>query len=129
MNAIKQKLTSKNRIVDLDIIRGFALIGIFLVNIAEFSQRAGAGQLSDVNWINILATGKFLCYLLFTFGAGSALFLSRAKAKGQPYSLYIRRMIILAVIGLLHASIWSGDVLVPYAIVGLVLLSLHKNSW
>ena len=60
------------------------------------------------------------------FGAGSALFLSRAKAKGQPYSLYIRRMIILAVIGLLHASIWSGDVLVPYAIVGLVLLSLHK---
>ena len=45
----KTKLTSKNRIVDLDIIRGFALIGIFLVNIAEFSQRAGAGQLSDVN--------------------------------------------------------------------------------
>ena len=60
----KTKLTSKNRIVDLDIIRGFALIGIFLVNIAEFSQRAGAGQLSDVNWINILATGKF--YAIFS---------------------------------------------------------------
>ncbi|EPY7703355.1 MULTISPECIES: DUF418 domain-containing protein [Bacillus cereus group] len=126
MNAIKQSLPQKNRIVDLDVIRGFALIGIFLVNIAEFSQRAGAGQLSGGNWIDILATGKFYAIFSLLFGAGSALFLSRAKAKGQPYSLYIRRMIILAVIGLLHASIWSGDVLVPYAIVGLVLLSLHK---
>lgn len=36
MNVIKQSLPQKNRIVDLDVIRGFALIGIFLVNINMF---------------------------------------------------------------------------------------------
>ncbi|MBL3820605.1 MULTISPECIES: DUF418 domain-containing protein [Bacillus cereus group] len=128
MNAIKQSLPQKNRIVDLDVIRGFALIGIFLVNISMFFNEVGVSNtnLPDNKWVNILVTGKFYAIFSLLFGAGSALFLARVKAKGQPYFIYIRRMIILALIGLLHASIWGGDVLISYAIVGLLLLSLHK---
>ncbi|WJE28157.1 DUF418 domain-containing protein [Bacillus cereus] len=133
MNVMKQSLPQKNRIVDLDVIRGFALIGIFLVNISMFFNEAGLSNidLPSDKWINILVTGKFYAIFSLLFGAGSALFLARAKAKGQSSSLYIRRMIILLLIGLLHASIWGGDILCTYAIIGLVLLLLHKipSKW
>ncbi|OAB43282.1 DUF418 domain-containing protein [Paenibacillus glacialis] len=133
MNVMKQDSPQKDRIVDLDVIRGFALIGIFLVNITMFFQEAGVSPtaLPDNNWIQIFATGKFYAIFSLLFGAGSALFLTRAKAKNQPYSLYVRRMIVLLLIGLLHASVWGGDILQLYAIIGLVLLLLHKvpSKW
>lgn len=86
----------------------------------------GIFLLPNFNWIDILFTGKFYAIFSLLFGVGSAIFLRRAKEKGKPYRYYIRRMIGLALIGLLHAMIWGGDVLVPYALVGLVLLALHK---
>ncbi len=121
-------IPQQNRIVELDMVRGFALLGIFLVNISNFFQMAGVSSslLPNFNWIDILFTGKFYAIFSLLFGVGSAIFLRRAKEKGKPYRYYIRRMIGLALIGLLHAMIWGGDVLVPYALVGLVLLALHK---
>ncbi|WP_242281245.1 DUF418 domain-containing protein [Bacillus cereus group sp. BfR-BA-01347] len=124
----KESFPKQNRMVELDIIRGFALIGIFLVNIFNFVQISGISinLLLDNNWLNIFFTGKFYAIFSLLFGAGAAIFLSRAEAKGKPYLLYIRRMIVLAIIGYLHSLIWNGDVLLPYALVGLVLLALHK---
>lgn len=128
MNVMKQSLPQKNRIVDLDVIRGFALIGIFLVNISMFFNEAGVSNkgLPGDKWIDILVDAKFYAIFSLLFGAGASLFLTRAKAKGQPYFVYIRRMVVLALIGLLHASVWGGDILRLYAIIGLLLLALHK---
>lgn len=128
MNLMKENSPNQNRIYELDIIRGFALIGIFLVNIFNFIQKAGIGSqlLSGGNWIDIIFTGKFYAIFSLLFGAGAAIFLSRAKEKGKPSILFIRRMVVLAVIGFLHSLVWGGDVLLPYALVGLVLFALHK---
>lgn len=126
----KKYVSQQNRIVELDIIRGFALIGIFLVNIFNFIQRSGisTNSLPNTDWVDIFFTGKFYAIFSLLFGAGAALFLNRAKEKGKPYLFYIRRMIVLGIVGYLHSLIWSGDVLLPYALVGLVLLALHKIS-
>ncbi|MEC0243602.1 DUF418 domain-containing protein [Paenibacillus dokdonensis] len=122
-------IPQQNRIVELDMLRGFALLGIFLVNIFNFFQTAGVSSelLPNFEWVDILLTGKFYAIFSLLFGVGSAIFLRRAKEKGKPYRYYIRRMIGLALIGLLHAMILGGgDVLVSYALVGMVLLALHK---
>ncbi|WP_155590808.1 DUF418 domain-containing protein [Lysinibacillus cavernae] len=128
MNSQKEQSFRQNRIYELDIIRGFALIGIFLVNIFNFIQRAGIDStlLPTGNWIDILVTGKFYAIFSLLFGAGAAIFIKRANHNGKPSLLFIRRMVVLAVIGLLHAQVWGGDVLLPYALVGLVLFALHK---
>lgn len=109
MNAIKQSLPQKNRIVDLDVIRGFALIGIFLVNINMFFTEAGVSNngLPGATWVDILVDAKFYAIFSLLFGAGVSLFLTRAKTKGQPYLVYIRRMVVLVLIGLLHANVWG----------------------
>lgn len=128
MNVTKQSLPQKNRIVDLDVIRGFALIGIFLVNINMFFTEAGVSNkgLPGAKWIDILVDAKFYAIFSLLFGAGVSLFLTRAKTKDQPYLVYIRRMVVLVLIGLLHANVWGGDILRSYAIIGLLLLALHK---
>lgn len=128
MDTTKVYSIKQNRIYELDIIRGFALIGIFLVNIFNFIQQAGVDShlLPDGNWIDIIFTGKFYAIFSLLFGAGAAIFLNRAKEQGKPSLLFIRRMIVLAVIGFLHSQVWGGDVLLPYALVGLVLFALHK---
>ncbi|MED1783525.1 DUF418 domain-containing protein [Brevibacillus fortis] len=121
-------LPQQNRIVEIDMLRGFALMGIFLVNITNFFQTAGVSStlLPDADWINILLTGKFYAIFSLLFGVGAAIFLNRAKEKGKPYRYYIRRMVALGAIGGLHSMIWGGDVLLSYALIGLVLLALHK---
>ncbi|MGE7768566.1 DUF418 domain-containing protein [Peribacillus sp. NPDC096540] len=128
MNLMKENSLNQNRIYELDILRGFALIGIFLVNIFNFIQTAGVDVklLPDGNWIDIIFTGKFYAIFSLLFGAGAAIFLSRAKEKGKPSILFIRRMVVLAVIGYLHSLVWGGDVLLSYALIGLVLFALHK---
>lgn len=127
MTELKTPVFSKDRIIELDVIRGIALIGIFLVNISFFMRQANVyDKLPSDNLIDILVANKFYAIFSLLFGAGTAIFLKRVEEKKQSYFIYVRRMIVLAFIGILHASIWSGDVLVIYAITGLVLLALHK---
>ncbi|MFJ8119647.1 DUF418 domain-containing protein [Bacillus mycoides] len=130
MNVMKQSLPQTNRIVDLDVIRGFALIGILLMNIDVFAGEAGV-EVPSKDHVAVFVTGKFYAIFSLLFGAGAALFLMRVKDKGQSYSIYIRRMVVLGLIGFLHSQIWDGDILFQYAFVGLVLLALHRlpSKW
>jgi uncharacterized protein len=65
----------------------------------------------------MLVDGKFYTIFSLLFGVGFALILSR-----HPVSLFVRRMVILIVIGACHLMfIWSGDILLLYAIGGLLL--------
>lgn len=127
---------TRDRIDVIDALRGFALLGILLVNIRSWSgwfslepaQRdALSGGPDWTWWFNFLVTavleGKFYTIFSFLFGLGFALQLSRLQRRGLAgVAIYRRRLLILLVIGILHMSlIWDGDILTLYAVLGLLL--------
>jgi len=75
------------------------------------------------SFIGFFVQGKFYTIFAFLFGLGFAIFYERAKEKtGKPIRLFYKRLLILLLIGLIHAFfIWSGDVLVYYAVLGFLL--------
>lgn len=130
------------RIRSLDLLRGFALLGILLINIQFFSMISAAylnpttyGDLSGVNgWVyilsHVLADQKFMTLFTILYGAGVMLMTSRAEARGaRSARIHYRRTFVLLVIGLLHAYLlWAGDVLVSYALCALVVFPFRKLS-
>ena len=137
-------VTMQDRIAVLDVIRGFALIGIFLMNVEFFNRPVGElGQgmpagLLGLNWlasyvIAYFVAGKFWTIFSLLFGMGFALMLTRTEAKGQEFLRpYFRRLIALAIFGLLHyILIWPGDILFSYAIAaaGLLLILFADLRW
>lgn len=128
-------IASNERIEVLDVIRGFALIGIFLMNIEFFnrsSSEMGEGiqhGLTGLNWlaafgIQYFVTGKFWTMFSVLFGMGFAVMLTRAQARGSHFlKLYVRRVAALAVFGILHTILlWPGDILFSYAATASMLL-------
>lgn len=125
----------RERLPVMDILRGFALLGIFLMNIEFFSRplqwyAGGVMPSSGLDHalglaIYALVQGKFWVLFSLLFGMGFALMRDRAARAGRPFvGLYLRRTVLLAVFGLLHALlVWVGDVLVAYAITALFLLA------
>lgn len=126
------------RIVLLDVLRGFALAGILLANIHIFSGFFYRGLVGDVVttgaddvvlWLtHFLVDGKFYSLFSLLFGIGFHVFIERAEAKGMPaVPLFRRRAAWLFVIGLLHAVfLWSGDILTVYALMAFVLLAFRN---
>lgn len=131
----------QDRLIALDVLRGFALFGVLLVNMLDFSGsglRLGTlgsrgselDQLLDLA-IAFFALTKF--YLLFSwlFGVGFAVQMRRMETSGRPFvAFYLRRLLVLFVIGILHAIlIWDGDILRLYAVAGgLLLLVRHLET-
>ncbi len=120
------------RIRSLDVLRGFAVLGILIMNVQSFSMPGAAylnptawGDLTGINlavWMasHVLADGKFMTLFSILFGAGVCLFAERAQARsGRSAAVHYRRMFWLLVFGLAHAYfLWAGDILVPYALCG-----------
>jgi uncharacterized protein len=131
----------QQRLDHLDVLRGFALLGILLVNFQWFTRPiqaivlgadpslAGAGLAIDLG-ISAFAEGKFYALFSMLFGAGFALMADRARESEAPFwGVYLRRLLVLAVFGLLHvALIWSGDILLVYSVVGFVMVLLFRNT-
>lgn len=129
------------RVQLIDILRGFALFGVLLVNMEFFvspSYRVldaspGWGATIDrlAIWaVRFLAEAKFYTLFSFLFGYGAAMQMARAAARQRPFaSLYARRLLILGLIGAFHGPLlWAGDILLPYALIGVVLLLLRNLS-
>jgi len=122
------------RIVSLDVLRGFAILGILLMNIQSFSMIEAAylnptayGDLTGLNrlvWTlsHLFADLKFISIFSMLFGAGIVLFAQRIREKGlAPAGLHYRRTLWLLVIGLAHGFLlWYGDILASYALVALI---------
>ena len=135
----------RERITSIDVLRGFALLGILVMNIQSFSMIGAAyfnptayGDLSGANLLvcavsHVLADQKFMTIFSMLFGAGVVVFTTRAEAKGRkPAHLHYRRMMWLALFGLLHGFLlWYGDILFSYAICGLLVYLLRrlKPGW
>ena len=128
------------RIRSLDVLRGFALLGILAPNIQAFSMIMTAymnptsyGDLTGVNlgvfiWTRLFFEQKFMTIFSMLFGAGILLMTSRAEKKGKTaWKLHYRRMGWLLVIGFIHANLlWFGDILFTYALCGMVVFWLRK---
>lgn len=126
------------RVRELDVVRGFALFGVLLVNAIGFtyhlfpSYRDGLLSASLehglVNrllavMISTFAVANFYTIFSFLFGLGFYIFYRRAEEKGRvAKKLFVRRCRILLAMGVLHfALVWQGDILHTYALVGLLL--------
>ena len=119
-----------------DQLRGFALLGIIVVNM-PFLAVSNIGiwemQLSNLSdkvvafLIVALAQGKF--YLLFAFLFGYSLTLILKSHSTNSIKMYLRRLVGLALLGAGHAYLFFiGDILMSYALLGLVLLLFIGRS-
>lgn len=132
--------TGRDRLESLDFIRGIAVMGILAANIVAFGQSFPAyiypaafevphSAAEDWMWVAqlVLVDGKMRGLFTLLFGAGMLLFLDRAWAAGKGRSLQVRRLLWLAVFGLIHFFfLWRGDILFGYATLGLVALLFVK---
>ncbi len=122
----------QTRLITLDAMRGFAVMGILAMNIVAFSMPEfayvtplayGGETLADrVAWFCsfVLVDGKMRGLFSLLFGASMMLIIERAQAKGEsPGKVHYARMLWLALFGLAHYFfIWFGDILFLYAVIG-----------
>ncbi|MEP7363422.1 MAG: DUF418 domain-containing protein [Acidobacteriota bacterium] len=135
-------VSREDRIPALDALRGVALLGILLMNIAGFAFHFAsyddptvAGGATGANlwfWIvnHILFEGKMRALFSMLFGAGVIVLTERGEAKGVNMAdVYYRRLLWLMLFGIAHAYLlWYGEILYPYALCGFVLYPFRKTS-
>ena len=123
----------------LDTLRGVAVLGILMVNIQYFAMVWGAvdvpathmdfspGINRDV-WVfsQVFFNMKFMTLFSGLFGAGVVLMLGEESA---GHTRHFRRMLWLLMFGFIHAYLFSfTDVLVPYALAGMVIVTARRMS-
>jgi uncharacterized protein len=135
---------SGQRVIALDVLRGFALLGILVLNIESFSGPEalhdipiGTGQPTFVGWhagldVGLLTIkwlffeGKMRTLFAMLYGAGIVLLTERLEQRGQPglaADIFRRRNLWLLLFGVLHGTlIWQGDILSQYALVALLFM-------
>ncbi|MHA6258434.1 DUF418 domain-containing protein [Sporosarcina sp. CAU 1771] len=126
-----------NRVEALDIMRGFALLGIFIANMIHFHSPYlyfdpftwfTMEDIDTFKWIDILVEGSFYPIFAMLFGYGLNMQYEKAKLNGLLFApIAARRLGLLALFGLLHALfIWYGDVLFTYAMMGFFIIALVR---
>ncbi len=131
-------LQESKRIVSIDILRGLAILGIFLVNMPSFhspllyidgaERWAGGWDGILYRFSDIIAQASFYPLFAFLFGFGAIILAVRSEEKGISFPLlYIKRLSFLLILGCIHAFfIWHGDILINYAVFGFALLFFYK---
>lgn len=119
--------TERTRIRALDAIRGLALCGILVVNIPSLTRMSSPArdgwEGGTEQWFELLVQQRFFPVFSFLFGLGFAIFLQRAATRtDRPRLVLLRRLVALGVLGALHQLLHPGEALLPYAIVGIVVL-------
>ena len=130
------------RISSLDVLRGFALLGILLMNIVAFglyfsayddpTVTGGATGPNLAVWVvmHVLAEGKMRCLFSMVFGASMVLLTSRLERSVPEATadIYYRRILWLLLFGIADAYLlWGGDILYPYALCGLVIYPFRRH--
>ena len=135
-------VTETERIVPMDVLRGFALLGILVMNIQSFAMVGYVydnptvyGDLNGANFLvwllsHLLADQKFLSIFSMLFGAGIVLIWQKAESSGaRPTRLHYRRVGWMILFGLLHAYLlWYGDILYTYGMCGLFVYLFRRSS-
>ncbi|WP_144474495.1 DUF418 domain-containing protein [Cytobacillus oceanisediminis] len=125
---------ASGRIVSIDRMRGFSLLGIFLVNMISFHSPyfyidpetwwEGNINLFTYRFIDVLIQASFYPLFAMLFGYGLVILRERILDKGLKFTpLAVRRLSLLLLIGCIHAFfIWEGDILITYAVCGFAFL-------
>jgi uncharacterized protein len=133
-----QKDLQDSRIKIIDILRGFALLGIIIVH---FTEQYYAGQAPEIHQdmmvknlgdqivmgiVGILVQGKF--FMIFSFLFGLSFFIQLDKSDGSSAFVlrFAWRLMVLFLIGMLHHLHYRGDILTIYAVLGFALLLVYK---
>ena len=129
---------ARERIVLLDVLRGFAVFGMFTVNMTTaspwgFTLREQPLYIADntvMILIDLFTGGKFVTIFSFLFGVGFFLQLERARGRGVPFlATYVRRLVALFFIGALaYVAGLQTFILLRYSVYGLLLLLFSKRS-
>jgi uncharacterized protein len=141
MDAELKPTAGKNRVISIDVLRGFALLGIVMVNVLGFNSSFfdfggfynGLPEEPQRTFYTIyisLTSDKFIFIFSFLFGYGIYMQQNKFKNKGQNFAAFLRRrMFVLFLFGVGHiVLLWAGDILLSYAIAGMILLALSKSS-
>ena len=131
-----KSIEEKERIIEIDIIRGIAILGIFFVNLPEMlvAPMVSIKYMGMDGWVrliyNTLIQTKFYTIFSFLFGLGFYIFMSRAEARGDKmYKLFFRRLFFLFIFGGIHFILfWHGDILNTYALIGIWLLLFYNKK-
>jgi uncharacterized protein len=130
------------RIRSLDILRGVGVLGMLAVHMQLFAFPSLArwnptsyGNFTGLNWwvwlaTSLLADGKFITIFAMLLGVSIVMMASDAGSQAIPaWRIHMRRMMVLLALGLLHAYLlWSGDMLVPLALSGVVVFLFRRLS-
>ncbi|WP_028920668.1 DUF418 domain-containing protein [Pseudoxanthomonas suwonensis] len=133
-----QPVAPAERLSHLDALRGFALLGILLMNMEAFvgptlasgsgldPALTGADRIAD-GLVYFFVQGKFFTLFSLLFGMGFAVMSQRAEVAGRDFAgIYWRRGLVLLAIGLMHGVlVWSGDILTMYALLSFLLLAFR----
>ncbi|VAV96548.1 Membrane protein, partial [hydrothermal vent metagenome] len=133
---------SSPRYLELDAMRGFAVMGILLMNIVGFAMPdmayfspavyGGTDTPDVIAWALsfVFVDGKMRGLFTLLFGASVMLVIERAEAKGQNSAkIHYSRMLWLAIFGLAHFFfLWSGDILFLYAAIGCIIYFMADMS-
>ena len=132
---------TKEREIFMDVLRGFAVLGIFIANLGSgFSWYKESdhltGSLLLTGWDHkmqylhqMFIEGKFYSIFSLLFGWGIALQIKRATDKGiDAIPTIKRRLVVMLLLGAIHLLIWSGDIVFFYAMLGFLLLPFRKYS-
>ncbi len=131
---------NKDREIFMDVLRGFAILGIFIANLGNFSwYNADAPVTSPYLFPkadsimaflhHMFIEGKFYSIFSLLFGWGIALQFKRAEQKGtNALPTVRRRLVFMLLLGACHLLVWPGDIVFFYAMLGFVLLPLRKFS-
>src|SRR3954452_9324044 len=134
---------TEDRHLSIDAVRGFAVLGILLMNIVGMGlpsfayidpTYAGMHGPADLwTWAinNVLTDGKMRALFTMLFGASTVLIAERAEGSSPgPMQTHYRRMFWLFVFGMIHAYfLWWGDILVTYAVAGLFIFPFRRLSF
>lgn len=130
----------KERVLLLDILRGFAILGIFIMNLEAFTfywalndvQKAAvplARYDQSVAFVQfMLLEGKFYSIFSLLFGIGFAIYLAKSTQQVSILPLFRRRLAMLLLIGFIHLLLWTGDIVAFYALLGFVLIPFRRFS-
>ncbi len=113
-----QPITQNNRTVIVDVIRGFALFGVLIANLEGFISFAlpenqaklltstAADKVTE-HFVSLFIEGKFITIFSMLFGYGFGVLMERVSQRVlNPNSFFVRRMIILFLLALLHIAFW-----------------------
>lgn len=140
--ALAAPVAPAERISSIDVLRGFAILGILVINIDLFSMSTSVMQnpmvmggfegLDFAAWqfASVLFSMKFMALFSLLFGAGIILLYRRSEEKGLSMrAMFLRRQWWLLLFGALHAYfLWYGDILFPYAICGMIVYLFRRKS-